>query len=66
MGETAPGVSEFGKDRSKFSSDPVHRDGVDGRWYFWDETWADRLGPFATEEVARRRLYEYALELGVG
>ena len=34
--------------------DPVHQ-----AWYFWDETWADRYGPFDTEEEARTQLDAY-------
>src|SRR5262245_10507210 len=30
--------------RNDIPDDPVHCD-VDG-WYFWDETWSDRDGPF--------------------
>jgi hypothetical protein len=39
------------------SIDPVHEEV--GKWWFWDETWADRLGPFDTELQARERLEEY-------
>jgi hypothetical protein len=43
--------------------DPVHLE--DGQWYFWVETWGDRLGPFATEAEARLHLDLYvALNLG--
>ncbi len=28
-------------------------------WYFWDETWADYHGPFATELEARESLKNY-------
>ena len=41
------------------ASDPVYRSTIDGRWYFWDETWSDPLGPFKTEREARERLREY-------
>lgn len=37
--------------------DPVEQD-TDG-WYFWDETWADRHGPFDSEEKAREALDHY-------
>lgn len=33
------------------SKDPIHEE--KGKWYFWDETGADRQGPFETEEEAR-------------
>ena len=41
--------------------DPVHEDSEG--WWFWDETWADRLGPFDTEEEARVALDKYAHSL---
>lgn len=37
--------------------DPVHCD--DGKWYFWDETWADRQGPYDTEDEARNKMQDY-------
>jgi hypothetical protein len=37
--------------------DPVHWS--EGDWYFWDETWAARHGPFDSERVARERLKMY-------
>lgn len=56
--------SNFGKDfdRDGFDKDPCHQQGE--LWYFWDETWADRVGPFADEQRCRRALYEYVLSLG--
>ena len=39
------------------SRDPVHSE--DGHWWFWDESWADRHGPFASEDEARRALSAY-------
>jgi hypothetical protein len=32
----------------------------DPGWYFWDETWTQRYGPFPNEKVARHMLAEYA------
>jgi len=49
--------------RSSKPSDPVHQDAADGKWYFWDETWADRCGPFDTKEACRIALYHYAVSL---
>jgi uncharacterized membrane protein YbhN (UPF0104 family) len=40
-----------------FQTDPVHEE--NGKWYFLDETWADRHGPYVTEEEARIALYCY-------
>lgn len=38
-------------------TNPVHeRDGV---WYYWDETWANEIGPFVTETIARAELARY-------
>lgn len=37
--------------------DPLHEDG--GKWYFWEETWADRQGPFETREIALESLRIY-------
>lgn len=39
--------------------DPIHQD-PDGKWYFYDETWAYRYGPFESEEKARAELGLYA------
>jgi hypothetical protein len=44
------------------ASNPVHRD-PDGKWYFYDETWADRLGPFDSEEEANAACAKYAHEI---
>lgn len=30
-------------------------------WYFWDETWADCFGPYATEWQARGQLRAYCM-----
>lgn len=43
------------------SIDPVFV--KDGEWHFWDETWADSHGPFATEKEAREALAKYCAEL---
>ena len=40
---------------------PMHK--YEGKWYFWDETWSDRLGPFNSEKVAKRYIYYYSREL---
>jgi hypothetical protein len=36
---------------------PVHEE--DGQWYFWDETWASRYGPYKTESIANNELEDY-------
>lgn len=39
--------------------DPVHVD-PDGRWYFYDETWANRYGPYGSEAESRSQMQSYA------
>lgn len=51
----------FGDRASGFGKDPVHNES--GLWYFWDETWVDRQGPFIDESTARRELKTYAENL---
>ena len=45
--------------RRRMEKDPVHFDAKERLWYFWDETWADRCGPFESEAEARRELEIY-------
>ena len=40
------------------STDPVHEH--EGQWYFWDEVWAYRVGPYKSEEEARKQLNHYS------
>ena len=35
----------------------MHKD--EEGWWFWDETWSDRVGPFTTEGEARSTLGKY-------
>lgn len=42
--------------------EPVHQD-PNGGWYFWDETWAGRQGPYSTEKAARRNMKYYCESL---
>lgn len=51
---------QIGRDWEK---DPVHQDD-DGTWWFWTETWADRNGPFNSENEARVALKEYVRNFG--
>lgn len=45
------------------SFQPVHQE--NGKWYFWIETWADRIGPFDSREEAQSELVRYSIsELG--
>lgn len=40
------------------SRDPVHMD-PDGSWWFYDETWTGRYGPYPTPDEARAKLQDY-------
>jgi len=43
--------------------DPVHEH--DDKWYFWDETWSQRVGPYDTKAKAAEALVRYCeTELG--
>jgi hypothetical protein len=39
------------------STDPVEKS--EGLWWYWDEVWADKRGPWFTEEEARAQLKHY-------
>ena len=39
--------------------DPIHEE--NGLWYFWDETWSDRNGPYPTRRHAEADLIGYCL-----
>jgi hypothetical protein len=39
---------------------------LDGRWYFWDETWTKYLGPFPTESHAKIGIECYEKYLAYG
>jgi hypothetical protein len=42
------------------TQDPVHFD--NGSWWFWNETWSERHGPYASETEARTAVNAYAKE----
>ena len=42
-------------------TDPIHQDS-DGWWYFWDETWAYRHGPFNSLQECKEVLRQYCIE----
>jgi len=44
---------------------PHHRDQPSG-WYFWDETWADRVGPYASRSECEAALASYTEVLNHG
>jgi len=48
---------KFGKDGEDFGKDPVHQE-LD-KWYYWDETWSYRHGPYSSEIEARSELEMY-------
>ena len=45
-------------------SDPLIEE--NGKWYFWDETETDKIGPFASEGMARHHVKEYVKYLDNG
>lgn len=38
----------------------------EGKWWFWDEVWANRIGPYDTEGEARMWIRFYADYLSYG
>lgn len=36
---------------------------LDGSWWFWDETWCNEIGPYATKELASEDMAKYARSL---
>ncbi len=42
-------------------TDPVHCE--NGGWWFWIETWADRIGPYEDEITAHTELDRYCAEV---
>ena len=54
-------ISNKGGDKDNKTPDPVFND--DEGWWFCDETWADRLGPFDSEKQARDKLKDYVKRL---
>ena len=41
----------------RFAIDPIHEE--HGQWYLWQETWADKSGPFDSRSQAEAYLQEY-------
>jgi hypothetical protein len=50
-------VSDQQQQLEGFAMNPIHQE--DGQWYHWDETWANRLGPFPDYETAKKSLDDY-------
>jgi len=47
------------------SANPVFQDD-DGKWWFWNETWSDKYGPYESKERVAKALYTYCIyELGI-
>jgi hypothetical protein len=42
-------------------NDPLHIH--EGKWWFWDETWAKRYGPYQTRLGAKHELNKYCREV---
>lgn len=42
-------------------NDPLHMH--EGKWWFWDETWAERRGPYLTRTGAKHALEIYCREV---
>lgn len=57
----------------KFANSAVHYNNEPGLnwlgemepegWYFWDETWASRIGPYSTYDEAKHMMERYAKEV---
>jgi hypothetical protein len=45
------------------ATDPVHYDDKEKAWFFWDETWAYRHGPYGSREEASIECSRYARSL---
>ena len=41
----------------------IVQDEETGLWYFWDEHWINKIGPFSSEVEAYKALCKYAEEL---
>ena len=46
-------------EREKIKSDPVHQH--DKYWWFWDETWTNRVGPYPSYKESEMALSRYAM-----
>lgn len=47
--------------KKKWPPSPVHKEG--NYWWFWDETWSNKHGPFPSKEIASKACIEYARSL---
>lgn len=55
--DSPTGAKILAESKERDSSDPVHQ--IGNVWYFYDETWIDRYGPYDTEKEARAALKRY-------
>jgi len=61
---TAKGKIYF-KDKKQYNRKKKHKQNKkeifeeNGQWYFWDETWANRFGPYKSYEKADKSLDNY-------
>jgi hypothetical protein len=46
-------------EQEKIKGDTVHQH--DNYWWFWDETWSTRLGPYPSHEEAEMALSRHAM-----
>ena len=44
------------------NSNPVQQD-VDGKWYWWDETWSEKTGPYDSYDQAESDCSDYCESL---
>jgi hypothetical protein len=41
--------------------EPIHEE--DSKWYFWNETFTKKIGPFHSKEEAEKNLVKYCFSL---
>ena len=46
------------------AKDPVHQE--EDKWFFWDESWVDRYGPYPSREFAECMCKHYCDWLNTG
>ena len=44
---------------------PIFKNSL-GQWFFWDEIWANTMGPYDSEEIAKQKLVAYSHWLKTG
>jgi len=67
MGGDTMGNETIALDRSSKKREVVFLNPDDNMWYWYDETWAEKYGPYATKYEAQMAVNKYAEEvLGYG